>query len=372
MTPIAFLVLSGASLMVALHAFVTYPLSLMAVRAWKRRHAGNRDWARSTTPHRFAICTYLGDASELSEAKLSNLLAIRASKPNVQLLMFVDGDPAGLRALLEPHAGSVELHSSPLPRGRSYAMSALASRTRADVLVFAHAHAMLQDHLLDSIDAHLSDREVGCVCATVEHAAGEDATRTVMTQYRRLDAWIRALETDTGSTMGADGCLFAVRAALYHPAPANALHDMHVSMMVLCGGHRVVCAADLRVQADTQSTSRSAFRERHDIAHKALRVHRAMWPMLSRLDGLTQYKYVSHKLLRWFSVYLFATASGCFVLAQALSGHMLPAAVLVVAATVVWLLGQRMSLTPFAQAFEMLSALTGTGMGAVRALLRSD
>jgi len=308
----------------------------------------------------------------LTPEKLSNLMALRAGRPQVQLLIYAEGDVGSLRDMLAPHTSCVEFYSSPLMRGRSHAMNSLANRTRADVLVFADARAMLDEDLLDKLDTHFSDRAVGCVCAEFDPVAAGDSRWSATLIYRRFDAWIRSLETDTGSTMGADGALFAVRAALYHPAPANALHDMHVSLMVLCGGHRVVSAPDLCAQVATTGATRSAFKDHCDIAYGALCVHRRLWSMLVRLDGLLLYQYVSHKMLRWFSAYLLGAALVCFVMAEAMSSQLKPLAMIGAASIAVWLFGHRLQLTPFAQAYEVVSALTGAGLGAARALLKSE
>jgi len=364
--------LAGMSLVLALHAFITYPLSLVVLRACRGRVADSCKWSRPLAPTRFAICTYVNDAVGLTPEKLRNLVALRAGRPQVQLLIYAEGELSDLRDLLAPHASCVEFYSSPLMRGRSHAMNCLANRTRADVLVFADARAMLDEDLLEKLDSHFSDRAVGCVCAEFDPVAACDSPWSVTSMYRRFDAWIRLLETDTGSTMGADGALFAVRAALYHPAPANALHDMHVSLMVLCGGHRVVSAPDLCARVVTTGATRSAFKDHCDIAYRALCVHRRLWSMLVRLDGLSIYQYVSHKVLRWFSAYLFAIALVSFVMAEAMSSQLKPLAMLGAASIAVWLFGHRLQVTPFAQAFEAVSALTGAGLGAARALLKPE
>ena len=366
MTSIVLLLFAGASFALALHAFISYPMSLWMLRAWRRRgaHAPHK-WSRPLAPTRFAICTHVADGSSLSEAKLRNLARLQAGRPHVDVLVCAEGEAVDVRALAASHGNRITIHLQPFPRGRSHAMNSLALRTRADVLVFVDAGVMLDDGALDTLDEHFADRSVGCVCASIEPTRG-----SATWLYRRLDKWIRRLETETGSTMGADGSLFAVRAALYHPAPAGALHGMYVSMMVLCGGHRVVSADELRVCEDAAATAAATFRTRHEVAGHALHVHRLMWPMLVRLDALTLYKYVSHKVMRWFSVYLFAAAAVCLVVGEALSGRFVPTAVLLLAAAGLWLLGRRLRLPPFAQAFEMLAALTGAGMGAASALLR--
>jgi hypothetical protein len=300
--------LGAASLALALHAFVTYPLSLLALKLWQRRRPPPPNWSRPLATQRVALCTYASGVVDLSEAKLHNLLAIAAARPQLQLMVYVDGEAPELLQRLEPHRVQIDVHTSPIRRGKSHGMNMLANRTRADLLVFADAAVLLDEHLPARLDTHFADRAVGCVCAAPEQ--------------RRLDGWIKGLESDTGSTLGADGSLFAVRAALYHPAPAHAPHAMYVSLMVLCGGHRVVCAAGLRARQDMVSRRILAIRSRRDLigrAQRALHVHRLVRPMLWRLDALSVYKYVSHKLLRWCSVYLLTAACGCFMVAAALS-----------------------------------------------------
>jgi len=366
MPSIALFILAGMSFALALHAFVTYPLSLVALRAWRARRMEPVKWLRPLSPTRFAVCLYVNDQTGLPPDTLQALCALQARRPETQVLLGVDGEVATLSRALETSAARVEVHTTPLRRGKSHTMNMLAQRTPADVLVFANAGVTLDDQLLDKLDSHFADREVGCVCATVDARQAGGAALG----YRRLDAWIQSLETDTGSTLGANGSLFAVRAALYHAPPDHALHDMYVSLMVLCGGHRVVCARDLHVKPLPHDGGETAFRTRRDIAYEALCVHRMTWSMLVRLDGLTLYKYVSHKLLRWFSAYLLAMALASALVGEALAGDWLPGAAFMAGAAVVWALGKCLRLPPFAQAFDAFSALGGTGLGAAKAWLR--
>ena len=364
MSSIALFALAGTSLALALHSFATYPLSLWLWRRWRPQVPVK--WLRPLPATRHALCLYASEATGLPEALLEQVRVLRQRHPRLQMLLCADGELPALPGAREALAGcGVVVYATPMVRGKSHAMNMLAQRTPADVLVFANAGVALDAQLIDKLDAHFADREIGCVCATLEAMPGDGA----LLGYRRLDAWIRALESDTGSTIGAHGSLFAVRAALYHPAPDHALHDMYVSLMVLCGGHRVVCAGDLRVRP-VPAARGASFRLCRDMAYNALCVHRLMWSMLARLDSLTLYKYVSHKLLRWFSGYLLAAALGCVVTGQAMSGHFLPAALLGGGVALLWMLGELLRLPPFAQAFEALSALGGTGWGAARALLR--
>ena len=84
--------------------------------------------------------------------------------------------------------------------------------------------------------------------------------------------------------------------------------------------------------------------------------------------AITLYKYVSHKLIRWFTIYLLAAGAIAFDAALLVSGHGGLAAAAAACAAAALLLGRFSSVTPFAQAAEILSAFAGTGLGVWRSL----
>jgi hypothetical protein len=162
--------------------------------------------------------------------------------------------------------------------------------------------------------------------------------------------------------MGADGSLFAIRRSLHHAPPSHIIDDMYVSFRILCDGYRIVQATDVKAYEKSVSASHEEFQRKSRIACQAFNVHRLLWPMLKQLSSLTLYKYVSHKLLRWLSIY-FLVAAGVFVELALLAMHMpLLALLLPLLLCVALWLGKR-SLTPFAQALDVLLSLAGAGVG---------
>jgi hypothetical protein len=104
------------------------------------------------------------------------------------------------------------------------------------------------------------------------------------------------------------------------------------------------------------------------IACQAFNVHRLLWPRLRRTDLLTRYKYVSHKLIRWLSIYFLALAALAGIAALISAGYAVLAVVLVALAALGLVLGHVWSVKPFAQIVDVLVALTGAGLGVWRSL----
>ena len=183
-----------------------------------------------------------------------------------------------------------------------------------------------------------------------------------------FEEWVKRLETDTGSVMGADGSLFAIRRALHEPPPDHIIDDMYVSFRVLCGGHRVVQVQDVRAFEESVTAMNEEFRRKVRIACQAFNVHRELWPRLRRLPLSIVYMYVSHKLLRWLSIYSLALSALAASLGLSAMGVPLPVIGVGILAVVglLWWAGAR-HVSPFAQVREVLIALTGAGLGVAEA-----
>ena len=92
-------------------------------------------------------------------------------------------------------------------------------------------------------------------------------------------------------------------------------------------------------------------------------MHRLIWPRIRKMDALTVYKYVSHKLLRWLCIYFLALAGIFVVAALAVAGYAWAAAVLVAAAIIGFILGARYAIKPFSQIVDIVTSMAGAGLG---------
>jgi len=368
MNPTTLLLWTGiAALLLALHPFVTYPASLWLLRRWRglppaRPHA-------AAAPLSFAICTCAYNEARVIEAKLQNLLALREAMPGLDILVYVDKSSDLTAAICRRYADRIQLRVSKERTGKTHGMNVLVGLTQADIVVFTDANVMLDPELLQRLAPHFDDPAVGCVCGNLNYTnAADSVTAQTGSLYWRLEEGIKRLETDTGSVMGADGSLFAIRRALHHPPPDHIIDDMYVSLRLLCDGHRIVQARDVRAYEQSVSSMGEEFHRKVRIACQAFNVHRLLWPRLTRLPALSLYKYVSHKLLRWFTIYLLALSYLAFAGAALAAGLPLLAGAMVMALALLWLLGQRFPVRPVSQLFDILSAMAGAGLGVWRSL----
>ena len=342
-----------------LHPFVTYPLSLMLLRP--RRTDGSPPMPQAET---FAICFCAYNEEQVIEAKMQNLLALAAGRSDVEILAYVDAASDRTASLLQPYADRIRLHVSDTRHGKSHGMNLLVAMTSASIVVFTDANVMLDVNALSHLPAAFADPAVGCVCGHLVYSnASASATAASGSLYWRLEEAIKDLEARTGSVMGADGSIFAIRRSLHRPVPDDIIDDMYLSFSILCEGYRIVRARDVKAYEASATTAADEMRRKMRIACQAFNVHRLLWPRIRRLGVLDRYKYVSHKLLRWFSIYTLAGAVLCLALACVFAGHGAAVGAIVTIGTAGLLAGWFWHVRPFEQVADILSAFAATGAG---------
>jgi cellulose synthase/poly-beta-1,6-N-acetylglucosamine synthase-like glycosyltransferase len=356
---------AAATAAAGVHPFVTYPLSL--------RLLPRRPLCHGAPPTSLAVCVCAYNEERVIAARVDNLLALRDDYPDIELLFYVDASTDRTAEILRSYGERIRLVVAGERHGKTHGMNRLVAMTHADIVVFSDANVIFAEDAVRRLVAPFADPQVGCVCGHLLYRdpadnAPDAATASTGSLYWRLEEHIKAGESATGSVMGADGSIFAIRRRLHVPPPDDLIDDMYVSLSILCAGYRIVRVADAYAFEESVSRPDEEFRRKIRIACQAFNVHRALRAPLATLSAVNRYKYVSHKLLRWLSVYLLATAwvltlAGC---AASGSGRLLPGFVGLSAVLGVALLSVRHG--PVGKVRNIVAALLATGIGVGRSL----
>jgi cellulose synthase/poly-beta-1,6-N-acetylglucosamine synthase-like glycosyltransferase len=363
------LIIGALGLLSALHPFTTYPISLWVLRRWRFSPLPRRASTAPAAPVQMAICMCAYNEEKVIEAKMANLLALKRAYPELEICIYVDAASDRTAERLRAYEDQIRLHVSPERHGKTHGMNLLVSMVTKPIVVFTDANVMIDLDAPARLMRYFADPSIGCVSGHLQYTNPEaSVTAQSGSLYWRLEEWTKHLETDTGSAIGADGSLFAIRRELHRPPPDHIIDDMYVSMMVFCEGYRVVQADDVIAYEESVTVSNEEFRRKVRIACCAFNVHRVVWPRLRDVDALLLYKYVSHKWMRWLTIYFLVAGVVLFELGLLLDGHGLAASWLAGAAFVGLFFGATASRGPLAQAWDILSAFVATGLGVFRAL----
>lgn len=359
------LVVCAVCVLAVVYPYALYPLILARLPQRPLRPVAAVPAGEPPRRLSLAFCAY-NEAAVLPE-KIANLRRLREAEPTLEILAYSDGSSDSTAALLRAEDSWLRVFASAERHGKSYGMNTLVQAAKGDIVVFTDANVTVDPAALAALRRSFADPTVGCVCGHLVYTnAEEGATAAVGSFYWRLEERIKALESRSGSTMGADGSIFAVRRSLYRPVPPDIIDDMYISLSILCDGYRVVRDAAVVAYERAATDSGDEFRRKVRIACQAFNCHRLLRSRLRRLSPLDRFKYASHKTLRWFGIYFLAAgvlAAGLWLVLQGLG---LLAAAGFLAAAALYAAGRAGVPRVLERIVEILRAMAATGLGLVK------
>lgn len=351
---------------VAQHPFITYPLSLRLWKALKARPLVLE--SLEAWPALSILCCCYNEAGVIEE-KIRNGLAAAANYPGrVQFLYFSDGSVDETPMLLRSHAENITAVISDTRAGKSVGIRELSARAEGDILVFTDANTFIAPDALVELAKIFADPGLGGAAGRLEYTnPGASETATVNSAYWSFEEGIKTLESETGSTMGADGAFFAVRRALHRPSPPDIIDDMHTSLNVILEGWRFVSAPSVLTFEKTPTSSSDEFERKIRIACRAFNCYRLLAPRIHRSGPEIVYKFYSHKVARWFGLFLVLLAALFGSAALGLVGRLDVVIAGALTAGAVGVLGA-LGIRPFTRLLEVFSSLLAVSLGIVESL----
>lgn len=351
-------VLSAVLLLLFLHPYVSYPLSLLLFpEKPARRGSGPR-------PRSASLFFAAYNEERALPAKIANLEAIKALHPEMDIVAYSDMSSDRTLDMLAARPELLRVVPSTERTGKATGMRRMVASSHADICIFTDANVLLDPHAIDRLLDYFSDPQIGGVAGTLRYINDKDSLTTeVSGLYWRLEEWIKRQESRSGSIMGADGSIFATRRSLYPVVPPHLLDDMTVSMSTTFAGYRLIHAGDVLAYEKNATASADEFRRKRRIACRAFNTHRHLWPQIWRSYGAADiYKYVSHKLLRWLGLPILALSGLCATGALLIAGEA-GWAMALWATAIIMLFLARAHIRPFGQIGEILWSISAIFVG---------
>ncbi|MDP9056617.1 MAG: glycosyltransferase [Pseudomonadota bacterium] len=374
----AFFGVSLVCLLLFLHPYLTYVVSLRALRtvplslgvASHEASAARSGAADATLAPVSATLVFAAYNEALAlPHKIANLRAIQQAWPDIEMIAYSDGSSDQTVALLKQAGDVVRVIDSRERAGKASGMRHMVSEARGEIVIFTDANVILDPASIAPLLHLFSDPGVGGVAGSLRYINNDaGATARAGGFYWRLEETIKRQESRVGSIMGADGSIFAIRRALYPEVRADLLDDMTASLAVTFAGFRLIHSSQVVGYEKNATVASDEFRRKRRIACRAFNTHRVLWPRLSASYGaLDIYKYVSHKLVRWLGLVPLALGVTLLAGALALGGHFLGLALLLGGLSLFAVAGSA-GLPGFATGWQILMAITATFLGVTDAM----
>jgi cellulose synthase/poly-beta-1,6-N-acetylglucosamine synthase-like glycosyltransferase len=236
--------------------------------------------------------------------KIENLRRLRYDS-GPQIIIVSDGSTDGTAQVLLGNSNYIVPVILREHQGKAAALNDAVSLATGEILVFFDVRQRIDADAILELVLPFSDLTVGAVSGSLliedEPESGPNAA---LGRYWHLEKGIRALESVSGSMVGATGAIYAIRRELYTYIPKGTiLDDVFVPMHVALQGKRVLFQSRA-IARDTFSAQKGTefARKIRTLSGNFQLVRIAPWLITPRNPLL--FRFISHKLLRLLSPFL--------------------------------------------------------------------
>lgn len=236
------------------------------------------------------------------EEKIRNTLEISYPEEQLRIIFITDGSSDNTPAIVQRYP-RINLFHENLRAGKVAAMHRAMSHVTTPYVVFSDANTLLNRDSIRNIVQHYQFPDVGGVAGEKKIIASPNDSIAGAGEglYWKYESFLKKLDSDFYSVVGAAGELFSVRTELYaHPGNNILLDDLIISLQICRKGYRIV----YEPQAYAMETPSTSIKEEQK---RKIRISAGAFQSIILLKDLLNifkypklsFQYISHRVLRW-------------------------------------------------------------------------
>jgi cellulose synthase/poly-beta-1,6-N-acetylglucosamine synthase-like glycosyltransferase len=234
--------------------------------------------------------------------KIENTFSLDYPREKLNLIFISDGSTDKTPELIARSPAILHLHIDER-NGKVAAMHRAIEYVKTPFVIFSDANTLLNADSIKNIVRHYSDERVGGVAGEKKimqsrqgavAAAGEGL-------YWKYESFLKKLDSDFYTVVGAAGELFSVRTSLYeYPGRNIILDDFIISLKVCRKGYRVMYEPEAYALESSSSSIAEERKRKIRISAGAFQSILILADLLNIFKyPLLSFQYISHRVLRW-------------------------------------------------------------------------
>lgn len=237
------------------------------------------------------------------QQKINNSLEQNYPKEKIEYIFITDGSTDRTTDIISGTPAIRLLHRDER-RGKSAALNRAVLEAKHEILIFSDANTLLNKDAVKNIARHYSDKKVGGVAGEkkiMAPSSGPDEVGAGEGLYWKYESFLKKLDSEFYSVVGAAGELFSFRRELYDPLPESVILDDFVSSLKTAQkGYRILYEPD----AYAMELPSFSFGEEQK---RKIRIAAGGFQAIGMLGSLLifwrhprlSFLYISHRVLRW-------------------------------------------------------------------------
>lgn len=237
------------------------------------------------------------------EEKIKNCLELDYPSEKIEFLFVTDGSTDRTPEIVNHYANlnpSIKLFHKPEREGKLKAIQRIVNEAKGEILIFSDANAIYNREAIKHLVQPFQFEKVGCV-AGEKRVISKDGQIEAEGLYWKYESFLKKLDSEIYSIVGAAGEIFAIRKELYEKLPEDIINeDFVLTVNIAAKGYRVVYEPkSFAIEAPSKSIFEE-FKRRVRISTGGIQ---SIF-YLRKLFDIRNYKFlsfqfISHRILRW-------------------------------------------------------------------------
>lgn len=288
---------------VLFYTYIGYAMLLWFLLKLKKLFFPNR-FLKTDKSYEPDVCLFVTafNEKEYVDQKVKNSISLDYPKEKIQYLWITDGSDDGTPDLLREY-GNIEVYHLNERRGKMHAMNRGVKFVKAPIIIFSDTNTILGNQSIREIVAKFSNTKTGCV-AGEKRIVEKDADAAASAgegMYWKYESWIKNMDAELNSAVGAVGELFAIRTELFEDVEIDTLlDDFMISLRIAQKGYHIAYTPNAYAEETGSLNVKEELKRKIRIAAGGVQTIFRLKKLLNPFrHGILSWQYFSHKVLRW-------------------------------------------------------------------------
>ncbi|HLK29628.1 MAG TPA: glycosyltransferase family 2 protein [Puia sp.] len=292
------------SLFVIFYSYIGYGILLFFLVKIKKLFKKNEAIISGEEPFEPEITLIVSayNEEEFIAKKIDNTLLLHYPKQKIKIIFITDGSSDRTPEIISQYS-EIQLLHQPERRGKIAAMNRAMKFVSTPYVIFSDANTLLNRDCIKNIARHYSGPKVGGVAGEKKINASPNANAAGAGEglYWKYESFLKKLDSDLYSVVGAAGELFSVRTALFEQAEENIIIEDFVQSLKICmKGFIVKYEPESYAMEDGSLSMKEEEKRKIRICAGAFQA----MVILKELFNIFKYpvlsfQFISHRILRW-------------------------------------------------------------------------
>jgi cellulose synthase/poly-beta-1,6-N-acetylglucosamine synthase-like glycosyltransferase len=290
-----------AGLAIVFYSYIGYGILLYLLVKIKNLFFPKQKFDLNYEPTVTLVVPCFNEADYIEE-KIKNSLQLEYPKDKLQLIFISDGSNDDTPQRIQKYNEVLALHEN-ARNGKAAAMNRAMQFVKGEIVVFCDANTDINPEAIREMVKHYANPSVGAVTGEkrIITKDKENASGAGEGIYWKYESFLKQLDSDFYTIVGAAGELMSYRKSLYTELPKDTLlDDLMQSMQIALDGYRVIYEKNAYA-AETASANVG------EELKRKIRIAAGAWQSMSRIPKAfnifanfkVSFLFISHRVLRW-------------------------------------------------------------------------